>query len=80
MNADELWEAYATRNPSFDGEDKVTMSAAGLRKLFRQTWSIAHDSGYRRGLREATERSRAASRPSQSDSVEAFGIFKEIFK
>ena len=79
MSEDELWEAYATRNPSFDGDEAVTMGAAGLRKLFRQTWSIAYDSGYRRGLREATERAKSNdSRPTADN--EAFNIFKGIFK
>lgn len=71
MTSTELWEAYSTRNPSFDGEGQVTLSAAGLRKLFNQTWSIAHDTGYRRGLREAT--TRATARP------EPPAIFRDIF-
>lgn len=53
MTKTELWEAYATRNPSFAADGTVTMSAAGLRKLFEQTWSIAFDSGTRQGRREA---------------------------
>ena len=79
MNEDELWEAYSTRNPSFDGDEAVTMGAAGLRKLFRQTWSIAYDSGYRRGLREATERAKQQQRDTFSDS-DPLNIFKGIFK
>lgn len=47
MTQDELWQAYATRNPSFASEGYVTMSAAGLRKLFEQTWTIAFESGKR---------------------------------
>jgi len=78
MSQDELWEAYATRNPSFDGDDKVTMSAAGLRKLFAQTWSIAYDSGYRKGLREATETAKREQRG--YGEVDALNIFKGIFK
>ena len=72
MTSAELWEAYATRNPSFDGEGQVTLSASGIRKLFNQTWSIAYDSGYRRGLREGVERTKRDSAP-PSD------LFKEIF-
>jgi len=41
MTKKELWKIYAKRNPSFDGEGNVTMSAAGLRKLFETTWDIA---------------------------------------
>jgi len=41
MTKRELWKIYAKRNPSFDGEGKVTLSAAGLRKLFETTWEVA---------------------------------------
>ena len=41
MTKRELWKIYAKRNPSFDGEGNVTMSAAGLRKLFETTWEVA---------------------------------------
>jgi len=41
MTKRELWKIYSKRNPSFDGENNVTMSAAGLRKLFETTWDIA---------------------------------------
>ena len=41
MTKKELWKIYSKRNPSFDGENNVTLSAAGLRKLFETTWDIA---------------------------------------
>jgi len=41
MTKKELWKIYAKRNPSFDGDGNVTLSAAGLRKMFYQTWEIA---------------------------------------
>ena len=41
MTKKELWKIYAKRNPSFDGEGMITLSAAGLRKLFETTWEIA---------------------------------------
>jgi len=41
MTKKELWKIYSKRNPSFDGTGNVTMSAAGLRKLFETTWDIA---------------------------------------
>ena len=41
MTKRELWKIYSKRNPSFDGENNVTLSAAGLRKLFETTWDIA---------------------------------------
>jgi hypothetical protein len=41
MTKRELWKIYAKRNPSFDGDGNVTLSAAGLRKMFETTWEIA---------------------------------------
>ena len=41
MTKKELWKIYAKRNPSFDDEGSVTMSAAGLRKMFETTWEVA---------------------------------------
>ena len=45
MTKKELWRVYADKNPSFDGKDKITLSASGLRKLFNQTWDIAFYDG-----------------------------------
>lgn len=45
MTKRELWNKYVERNPSFDGDGNVTLSARGLRKMFDQTWEIAFDSG-----------------------------------
>jgi hypothetical protein len=42
MTKKELWKIYSKRNPSFDSEKgNVTLSAAGLRKLFETTWEVA---------------------------------------
>jgi hypothetical protein len=41
MTKKELWKIYAKRNLSFDGEGNVTLSAAGLRKMFETTWEVA---------------------------------------
>jgi len=45
MSREELWRKFAERNPSFDGDGMVTLSARGLRKLFRQTWDFAYEAG-----------------------------------
>ena len=45
MKKSELWKAYVARNPSFAGNGNVTLSAAGIRKLFDQTWDIAYHEG-----------------------------------
>ena len=41
MTKKELWKIYAKRNPSFDGDGNVNLSAAGLRKMFETTWEVA---------------------------------------
>jgi hypothetical protein len=45
MTKRELWKIYTARNPTFDGEGTVTMTAAGLRKLFDTTWDVAFHDG-----------------------------------
>jgi len=45
MTKQELWKIYTKRNPTFDGEGSVTMSAAGLRKMFETTWEVAMYTG-----------------------------------
>jgi hypothetical protein len=45
MTKKELWKIYSKRNPSFDGEGMITLSAAGLRKMFETTWEIARYDG-----------------------------------
>ena len=45
MKKKELWKIYTARNPTFDGEGTVTMTAAGLRKLFDTTWDVAFHDG-----------------------------------
>lgn len=45
MTKPELWKIYTDKNPAFAGDGQVTMSAAGLRKLFDQTWEQAYEQG-----------------------------------
>jgi hypothetical protein len=45
MTKKQLWAVYTAKNPSFDGDGNVTLSAAGLRKMFNQTWDIAFEQG-----------------------------------
>ena len=45
MKKSELWAIYAKRNPSFEGDGNVTMTARGLRKLFDTTWDRAYFDG-----------------------------------
>lgn len=46
MTKQDLWDQYAKKNPSFNGNGNVTLSARGLRKMFDQTWKIAFESGF----------------------------------
>lgn len=41
MTKEQLWKIYSRKNPSFNGDGNVTMTARGLRKLFDTTWEIA---------------------------------------
>lgn len=45
MTREALWSAYVARNPAFAGPGNVTLSAAGLRKLFEQTWDRGEEAG-----------------------------------
>lgn len=45
MTRSQLWKIYAARNPTFDGEGTVSMTAAGLRKMFDTTWDVAFHDG-----------------------------------
>lgn len=45
MTKEELWKLYTKRNPAFNGDGNVTMTAKGLRKLFDTTWDTAFYDG-----------------------------------
>lgn len=45
MKKSDLWKIFSDKNPSFNGEGNVTMSAAGLRKLFDQTYEQGYEQG-----------------------------------
>ena len=45
MTKNELWNIYIKRNPSFNGDGNITMSAKGLKKLFDTTWDTAFYKG-----------------------------------
>jgi hypothetical protein len=69
---EELWEAYATKNPSFNGDGEVTMTAAGLRKFFNQTFDHGFDAG--KGAAEALAAMMRKNAPDEGD------IFSKFFK
>ena len=45
MTRSQLWKIYSKRNPSFNGDGNVTMTARGLRKMFETTWDVAYFNG-----------------------------------
>lgn len=49
MKQDQLWKIYTDRNPQFLTEEQVTMSSAGLKRLFDQTYEKAHEQGVKDG-------------------------------
>lgn len=67
MDKESLWKLYLLRNPAFRGEGQVTLTAAGLRKLFDTTF----DQGVEHG------RSIAQCDPFESTPVSE--SFKSIF-
>ena len=77
MTKDELWQAYAARNPSFAAEGQVTMTSAGLRKLFDQTWNIAFESATQKAKREAELLSKL--RQSADTRSQGADFFNSIF-
>ena len=72
MTKKQLWKIYVKRNPSFDGDGNITMSAKGLRKLFDTTW----DTAYYEGEEEYVEKL-DQNYQQESASVE---FLKSIFK
>jgi hypothetical protein len=54
VNKEELWKIYCDKNPQFSDEDSVfRMTGRGLKKLFDQTFDIAHDKGFANGKAKA---------------------------
>ena len=45
MTKSKLWRIYTDKNPAFVGDGQVTMTAAGLRKLFDQTYEQGFEQG-----------------------------------
>lgn len=52
MTQDALWEHYLSKNPHWQ-ENGVRLTAAGLKKLFDQTW----DQGFKVGRHQAVGQS-----------------------
>ena len=71
MTKNELWRIYVKRNPSFEGDGNVTMSAKGLRKLFDTTW----DTAYWDGEDEPIEKTGHSFQPRSASINDLMSIF-----
>ena len=71
MTKNELWRIYVKKNPSFEGDGNVTMSAKGLRKLFDTTW----DTAYYDGESEPVEKTGQNFQPSSASINDLMSIF-----
>ena len=69
MTRSQLWKIYTDRNPSFEGDGNVTMTARGLRKMFETTWDVAYFDG-------EIESDKSYRRDQPNDNVDAL---KKIF-
>jgi hypothetical protein len=68
MTKERLWKIYTDRNPSFDGDGNVTLSAKGLRKMFETTWEVAYYDG------EESEPVRPESTACVEELMKVFGM------
>jgi hypothetical protein len=73
MTKNELWRIYVKKNPSFEGDGNVTMSARGLKKLFDTTWDTAYYDGEEEYV-EKTEQNFQQSSASINDLMSIFGM------
>jgi hypothetical protein len=73
MRKSELWRIYVKKNPSFEGDGNVTMSARGLKKLFDTTWNTAYYDGEEEHV-EKTEQSFQPRSASINDLMSIFGM------
>ena len=75
MTKEELWKIYITKNPSFEGDGKVTMPAKQLKKFFDQTY----DAGYeQRGIEEKSHHYNCKDNRKNENKMP--DMFKDIFK
>lgn len=52
LNQAELWQHYLTQNPHWQ-EDGARLTAAGLKKLFEQTWQQGHKVGHQQAVAQS---------------------------
>lgn len=76
MTKEQLWKIYSSRNPQFASDGSVKMSAAGLRKLFDQTWEIARIEGFENGCAWQAMNGNKNTKPKE----DGLDFFKDIFR
>lgn len=74
MTKDQLWKAYTDKNPQFLGSEPVTLTPAGLKKLFDQTF----DMGYDHGLTIAKKLQDVVGRSTSTSTAD--NIFEGLFR
>lgn len=61
MTKEALWAKYCEKNPVFSHPDaRIAISGRGLRKMFDQTYDIAHAQGVRNGKALADLKSKSS--------------------
>jgi len=64
MTCEELWDYYCEKNSAFKGEGTITLTKAGLKKLFNQTYKQGFEAG---------------SGPIEKTEKADFSAFEQIF-
>lgn len=73
MKKEELWAKYVAKNPQFEGDGNVTLSARGLRKFFEQ----AYDQGHAQGIGNGRALERRHSTP--KSNTDPMDLFDSVF-
>ena len=74
MKKQDLWKIYCDKNPAFlDDAAEITFTGRGLKKLFEQTYDIAHDHGVANGKALAKKDNPKPS-SSMNDLMKGFGF------
>jgi len=75
----QLWKVYISKNPHWENAN-ITLTPAGLKKLFEQTYDLGHKNGVETANR-AAKIADAVKGKSSYDEANPFGdIFGDIFK
>lgn len=76
MTKSEVWSAFVAKNPQWLTEG-ARLTPAGIRKVFEETWRLAHDQGVANGRALDREDARK-SRPPVEDVL--FNATRGVFR